>query len=175
MVGGGLGFSQYCMLESGRLKEDCTLEVVITFYLLAAITACVLSLCTYNAILLIKNGKMKRVSLALFYLFSFISLICKTNLLNNCCCSHVGIFHGRRLRLRFVHLQPVHGPRSLHLRVHCLCLHHQRGLADPQRLEIQAGTVPVSKKGNIPSDTHTVHRSIFSVWIFHLRAVRGER
>ena len=59
------------------------MEVVLTFYLLAAITACVLSLCTYNAILLINNGKMKRVSLALFYLFSFISLVCKTNLLNN--------------------------------------------------------------------------------------------
>jgi hypothetical protein len=59
--------------------------VVLTFYLLAAITACVLSLCTYNAILLINNGKMKRVSLALFYLFSFISLVCKTNLLNNRC------------------------------------------------------------------------------------------
>jgi hypothetical protein len=96
---GGLGFSQYCLVESGHLKEDCTLEVVVTFYLLAAITACVLSLCTYNAILLMKNGKMKRVSLALFYLFSFISLICKTNLLNYCCCSHVGIFYGRHLRL----------------------------------------------------------------------------
>ena len=78
---GGLGYSKYCKLE-GHLKEDCTLEVVITFSVLAAITACVLSLCTYNAILLLNNGKMKRVPLALFYLFSFISLICKTNLSN---------------------------------------------------------------------------------------------
>ena len=170
----GLVFSHYCTLESGHLKEDCTQEVVITFYLLAAITACVLSLCTYNAILLIKNGKMKRVSLALFYLFSFISLICKTNITDYRCPSHVGIFHGRRLRLLFVHVQPVHGPRALHLRVHCLCLHHQRGLADPQRLEIQAGTVPVGKRGHILLDNHTVHRPILSVRVFHLWTVRGE-
>ena len=71
-------FSKYCDLyKDYPIKEDCTIEVVVVFYILAAITVFVLALCIYNALLLFKNGKIKRVPLALFYLFSIISLLCK--------------------------------------------------------------------------------------------------
>jgi hypothetical protein len=69
-------FSKYCYMDK-PLKEVCTIEVQIIFWVLATITVFVLALCLYNATLLIKNGKMKRVTLALFYFFSIISLICK--------------------------------------------------------------------------------------------------
>jgi hypothetical protein len=70
--------SKYCGDgEDFPLKETCSKEAVIIYWTLAGITVCVLALCLYNAIRLIKNGKMKRVSLALFYLSSILSLICK--------------------------------------------------------------------------------------------------
>lgn len=64
--------------EGNGPKDDIEESQKITFGILAFITLCVMCLWSYNAYLIWKNGRFRNIALALFYLFSFFTLACKS-------------------------------------------------------------------------------------------------
>lgn len=59
-------------------KDDEYLSQMITFLSLACLTAIVGLLCIYDGFLLFRNKRFKNVALLFFYLFSIITLLCKS-------------------------------------------------------------------------------------------------
>ena len=58
-------------------KDDKEPSQIFTFGVLAFCTACVLCLWAFNFHYILKNGRFRNIALALFYLFSFLTLLCK--------------------------------------------------------------------------------------------------